>query len=136
MMCHLNNGVLRADDVQYIVFLTYLMIYNKSYSHTDLDLIIKNQKKCVRVITFSHYLEPTESLFKVLKIIAKKMVIQRILLLMFKHNIGIVPKPIASSFTKKREIHGYNTRHYSSIHPAIGKSEATYKTFSYHTILI
>ena len=69
---------------------------------THLDPIIKIKKKCVRVITFSHYLEPTESLFKDLKILAfKKFVIQRILLLMFKHNIGIVPKPIASLFTKK-----------------------------------
>ena len=55
---------------------------------------------------------------------------------MFTHNIGIVPKPIASLFAKKREIHAYNTRHYSSLHPAIGKSEATYRTFSYHAILI
>ena len=55
---------------------------------------------------------------------------------MFKHNIGIVPKPIASLFTKKSEIHTYNTRHCSSLHPAIGKSEATYRTFSYHAILI
>ena len=54
---------------------------------------------------------------------------------MFKHNIGIVPKPIAIIYEKK-EIHCYNTSHYSSIHPAIGKSEATYRTFSYHTILI
>ena len=70
---------------------------------THLDPIIKIQKKCVRVITFSHYLEPTESLFKDLKILAfKKLVIQRILLMMFKHNIGIVPKPISSLFTKKK----------------------------------
>ena len=38
------------------------------------------------------------------------MVIRRILLLMFKHNFGT----------------DYNTRHCSSLHPAIGKSEATY----------
>ena len=51
---------------------------------THLDPIIKFQKKCVRVITFSHYLEPTESLFKDLKILAfKKLVIQRILPMMF-----------------------------------------------------
>ena len=54
---------------------------------------------------------------------------------MFKHNIGIVPKPIASLLTKKNELHGYNTRHCSSLHPAIGKSEATYRSFSYHAIL-
>ena len=47
-----------------------------------------------------------------------------------------MPKPIVSLFTKKSEIHGYNSRHYSSLHPAIGKSEATYRTFSYHAILI
>ena len=59
---------------------------------THLDPIIKIQKKCVRVITFSHYLEPSESLFKNLKFLAfKKILIQRILLLMCKHNIGIVP---------------------------------------------
>ena len=27
-------------------------------------------------------------------------------------------------------------RHFSSLHPAIGKSEATYRTFSYHAIYI
>ena len=69
-----------------------------------------------------------------MNLVFKKLVIQRILLLMFKHNIGIVPKPIASLFRKKDEIHGYNTRHCSSLHP--GKSEATYRTFSCHTILI
>ena len=34
------------------------------------------------------------------------------------------------------KIHGYNSRHCSSLHPPIGKSEATYRTFSYHAILI
>ena len=104
---------------------------------THLDPIIKIQKKCVRVITFSHYLEPTDSLFKDLKILVfKKLVFQRILLMMFKHHIGIVPKPISSLFKQKSEIHNYNTRHCSSLHPAIDKSEATYRTFTYHAILI
>ena len=66
----------------------------------------------------------------------QKLVIQRNLLLMFKHNIGVVPIPIASLFTKTSEINGYNIRHCSSLHPTIGKSEATYRTFSYHAILI
>ena len=92
---------------------------------------------CVRVITLSYYLVPTESLFKDLKILAfTKLAIQRMLLLMFKNNIGIAPRSITSSVTKKSEIHGYNTRHCSSLHPSIGKSEATYRTFSYHAILI
>ena len=70
---------------------------------TDLDPISKIQKKCGRVITFSYYLKLTQSVFKDLKNFRhQKMVIQRILLLMFKHNIGIVLKPIASLFTKTR----------------------------------
>ena len=44
---------------------------------THLDLIIKIQKKCVRVITFSNYLEPTESLFKDLKILAFKKLVSK-----------------------------------------------------------
>ena len=114
---------------------TYVDVWRNACD-THLDPIIKIQKKSVRVVTFSHYLEPTESLFKDLKILAfKKFVIQRILLLMLKHNIGIVPKPIASLFPPKKS-ENYNTRHCSSLHPAICKSEATYRTFSYHAILI
>ena len=33
-------------------------------------------------------------------------------------------------------MHGYNTRHCSLLHPTIGKSEARYRTFSYHAMLI
>ena len=70
---------------------------------THLDPIIKIQKKCVRVITFSHYLEPTESLFKDLKILAfKKLVIQRILLMMFKHNIGILCQNLLPHYLQRK----------------------------------
>ena len=48
------------------------------------------------------------------------------------HNPNLLPHYLQ----KKSEIHTYNTRHCSSLHPAIGKSEATYRTFSYHAILI
>ena len=50
---------------------------------------------------------------------------------MFKNNIDI-----ASLFAKKSEIHSYNSRHCSSLHPAIGKSKATYRTFSCHAVLM
>ena len=114
--CHIDNvcvnHVMYADDIclmapspaalQKLINIYCVEVWGNACD-THLDTITKIQKKCVRVITFSHYLEPTESLFKDLKILAfKKLVIQRILLLMFKHNIGIVPKPIASLFTKKK----------------------------------
>ena len=89
---------------------------------THLDPIIKIQKNCVLVITFSYCLKPIESLFKDLNILALKiLMILRILLLMFKHNIDIVPKFYCLIIYKKKKgkIHSYNARHCRSLHPAI-----------------
>ena len=104
---------------------------------THLEPIIKIQKRCIRTITFSCYFEQTEPLFKELEILSfKKLVIQRILLMMFKYSLGIVPKPITLLFTRNDEVHHHNTRHSSLLHPMIGRTEATYKTFRSQAILI
>ena len=96
---------------------------------THLEPIIKMQMKCIRTITFSCYFEQTEPLLKELEILSfKKLVIQRILLMMFKYSLGIVPKPITLLFTRNEEIHHHNTRHSSLLHPMIGRTEGTYKT--------
>ena len=117
--------------------LTYCVEVWRNACETHLDPIIKIQKKCVQVITFSHYLEPTESLFKDLKILAfKKSVIQRILLLMFKHNIGIVPKPIASFCTKKVKSMVIILDIVAHFIPRLVNQKQHYRTFSYHAILI
>ena len=95
------------------------------------------QKRCIRTITFSCYFEQTEPLFKELEILSfKKLVIQRILLMMFKYPIGIVLKPITLLFTRNNEIHHPNTRYFNLLHPMIGRTEATYKTFRSQAILI
>ena len=87
---------------QFLTKKALLMLYH-AYIYPYMTYCIEVWGCASRVITFSHYLEPTESLFKDLKILAfKKLVIQRILLMMFKRNIGIVPKPISSLFTKKK----------------------------------
>ena len=81
------------------------------------------QKRCIRTITFSCYFKQTEPLFKELEILSfKKLVTQRILLMMFKYSLGIVPKPITLLFTLNDEIH----HHSSLLHPMIGRPEATY----------
>ena len=50
---------------------------------TQLTTLVKIQKKSIRLITFSHYLDYTEPLFERLNILNfKKLVIQRISLLM------------------------------------------------------
>ena len=53
---------------------------------THLEPIIKIHKRYIRTITFSCYFEQTEPLFKELELLSfKKLVIQRILLMMFIH---------------------------------------------------
>ena len=102
-----------------------------------LNPIIKLQKKSIRAITFSHYLELSQPLFKQLNILDfKKLAIQRISLMMFKQHNGIVPTPIAKLFELNNLHHNYNTRQNRKLHTQIGNRESVYKLFSFHGINI
>ena len=99
----------------YFTFIYPYLIYcieiwgNSNDSH--LNPIIKIQKKGIRAISFAHYLDPTSPLFRRLNILnLKKIVIQRIDLLMYKYTKGILPHPINNLFALNSEIHNYNTR--------------------------
>ena len=75
------------------------------------DPVIKLQKKSIRAITFSHYLESTDPLFKKLNILKwKELVTKRISLLMFKLHIGILSLPIETLFIRNATQPNYNTR--------------------------
>ena len=101
---------------------------NASNAHDMyLDLLIKLQKKCVRVITFSYYLEYTTPLFGQLDILSfKKIVIQRISLLMFKRHTGSTPLPINNLFTENNAQYTYFTRQTNNLHTQIRKNEKVY----------
>ena len=87
--------------------------------------------------TYSPYLEHTQLLFNSLNILCfHKLVIQRILLIMFKKEVGFIPKLISQLFTRNNEYHDYNTRHSSSLHFLIWRGEAIYRSFSFHGINI
>ena len=73
--------------------------------------IIKFQKRCVRIITFSHYLKSTSPFFRTIEILnLKQIVIHRITLMMYKNMLTMLPKFISMLFKKNNEIHNYNTR--------------------------
>ena len=57
----------------------------------------------------------------------EKLVIQRISLMMFKFNIGEVPKPISDLFMVNRFFHNHNTKSVGYLHTP----QASYRTFSY-----
>ena len=89
----------------------------KSY----LDPLVKIQKKCIRTISFSEYLAPSEPLFQKLNILnIEKLVIQRICLMMFKCSIGVLPLPVSAIFQYNYVIHTLNTRRSKFIHTPIG----------------
>ena len=86
-------------------YLIYCIEMWGNASSVHLDQIIKIQKRCVRIITFSDNLSPSEPIFQTLNVLNfRKLVVQRISLLMFKIYKSDVPKPIYILFTKKKFI--------------------------------
>ena len=94
-------------------------------------------KKRICTITYSSYLEHTQPLFDSLNMLClHKLVIQRISLIIFKNEVGLVRKPISQLFTKNNVYYDYNTRHSSTIHLSVERGEAIYRSFSFHGINI
>ena len=56
--------------------------------------------------------------------------------MMFKYSKDLVPLPIVELFTRNYEFHNHYTRQSQSLHTAVGRSEAIYKTFTFHGIRI
>ena len=75
-------------NLYYSLVFPYLIYCNEIWgnaSSVHLDPIIKIQKRFVRIITYSDYLSSSEPIFQTLNILNfRKLVVQRISLLMFK----------------------------------------------------
>ena len=94
----------------YFTFVYPYLIYGieiwSNVCNSYLEPLIKLQKKCTKTIAFSHYLEHTDPLFKKLKVLKfTKLVIHRIVMLMFKYSLGLVPMPINTLFAKYNQLH-------------------------------
>ena len=92
--------------------------------NVSLDQLVKLQKKCLRIITFSSYLEHTEPLFQNLEILNFK---QLVAMPMFKNSKEMVPIAIRMLFARN-DYHDYNTRQSWKV----GKGEAIYRSFSFY----
>ena len=102
-----------------------------------LNPLVKLQKKFLRIITFSSYLEHTEPLFQNLEILNfQKLVIHRIAMLMFKNSKQMVPIAVRMLFARNDQYHNYDTRQTRSLHPSVGRGEAIYMSFSFHGLNI
>ena len=115
--------------------LYYTFIYPYPYIH--LDPQIKIHKKSIRVISFSQHRDTTAPLFQNLNILNfKKLVTQRIALLMFKHHKGMLPDPINNLFSLNSNRHNYRTRQTNDLQINTGRGENVYKLFSFHGVRI
>ena len=112
-------------------------VENVRFEVQHINPLKKIQKKCVRAITFSEYLAPSQPIFQTLNVLNfENLVIQRILLIMFKYSHGDVPVSVSQLFRTNNEYHDYNTRNCARIHAPVGTTEASYRTFGYRGIHI
>ena len=115
---------------------SYLIYWIETWGNahdTHFNPLIKIQKRGIRTITFSHHLEHSVTQFNKLYILDfKRLVKQRISLLMFKHHINILPSPINDLFTVNNVHHNYYTSQNNDLHINRGRKENVYRLFSFH----
>ena len=114
-------------------YLIYCIEVWGNANETQLTTLVKIQKKSIRLITFSHYLDHTEPLFERLNILNfKKLVIQRISLLMYTYYHNSLPSPLSELFIANNTQHSYYTRQHQDLYTNIGSNEKVYRLFSFH----
>ena len=118
-------------------YLTYCVEIWGNVCNIHLDPIVKLKNMYSYYNVLIIFRTHTQHLFDSLNILCfHKLAIQRNCLIMFKNEVGLVPKPISQLFTKNNEYHDYNTRHSSSLHLTVGRGEAIYRSFNFHGINI
>ena len=132
---------IRNSRILYFTFIYPYLIYCieiwGNTNDTHLNPIVKIPQKSIQAISFAHYLDGMSPLFKRLNILnLKKLVIQRIALLMFKYDKGVLPHPINNLFSVNNERHNYNTRHTHDLQINTGNGEIVYTLVSLHGVHI
>ena len=78
-------------------------------SQIHLQPLFLAQKMVVRIITFSHYLAHTQTLFQTLSILpVDKLILNQIDIVMYKY--GLLPNVMNRLYMKNKDIHSHNTR--------------------------
>ena len=87
-------------------------------------LLIKLQKKVIRIITKSPYLAHTQPLFEELKILdLKKIHVYKIGIIMFKVFDNSTPEIFSALFQYNHAIHNYGTRQSHKLHVPIARTD-------------
>ena len=87
---------------------------------------VQNPKKALRLITYSHRLAHTESLFKELNILSiEKLYVFSVQLFMIKFSNAVLPAVFSDFFVVNGDVQDYNTRQRLQYHTPIVHSQQT-----------
>ena len=89
--------------------------------------LAQNPKKALRLITNSHRLAHTESLFKELNILTiEKLYVFSVQLFIFKFSNAMLPAVFSDFFVVNADVHDYNTRQRLQYHTPIVHSQPSF----------
>ena len=118
--CHslyhsLSFDVIHCHSLSLDVPLVYLFINDslaqQFTSKSSLNRVFILQKKCLRIITFSFYKDHSNPLFKNLKLLKLRDVLEsEIIKFFYKFSRNELPKSVCSIFNLVHEVHTRNTR--------------------------
>ena len=112
-------------------FLTYCIIAWGNTYQSSLQPLFVLQKKAIRIITFSGFLEHTSPLFKDLNVIKLfDEVTVHIAFFMYKFKNQLLPTNFNVFFASVKETHNYNTRLSSRMTYALPKTRTNYGIFN------
>ena len=84
---------------------------------TTLNRIIVLQKRAIRIITNSHYLEPTNPLFHKLNTLKVSDIhITQVANVMYSYSKGVLPSLFNNYFIANRQVNRYQTRNSNNLH--------------------
>ena len=110
-------------------YLIYCIEIWGSANESSLCLLLRIQKKAIRIISSVHPRAHTEMLFTKYNILNVYRLFQYMLaIFMFKHHKKKLPQVCSNLFTSNEEIHNYNTRQKTWLHVPVSTSTAHMKT--------
>ena len=110
-------------------YLIYCIEIWGSANESSLCLLLRIQKKAIRIISSVHPEVHTEMLFTKYNILNVYRLFQYMLaVFMFKHHRKKLPQVCSNLFTSNEEIHNYNTRQKTWLHVPVSTSTAHMKT--------
>ena len=108
------------------------IVWATNATHYELDPIFKIQKKCLRIMTNSHYLTPSAPLFKKLSLLnIYDINKQELATFMYKYKNRLLPTPFSDLFKYNNQVHNHNTRSSSKFHLWSIKSSHEAKSLSH-----